>query len=574
MVRILIYIAIVFVLAFGFAWLADRPGALQVTWQGYDYEISLVIALAAILALFAVLLLLLWLFRAVVSAPRAVGGYFTARRRDRGYRALSRGMIAVGAGDRRVATRAADEAVGLLGEEPMTLLLSAQAAQLSGNGDAARTAFEKLADQRETRVLGLHGLFVEARRQGEQEAARHFAEEAVRTAPKIGWAGEALFEYQARGGDWLGALRTLGANADAKLVDKEAARRLRAVLLTAWALETEASEPDEARARAQEAHRLAPAFSEAAVVAGRLLSRSGDFRRAARVLETAWKDAPHPDIADTYLAVRPGDSVRDRLKRMRRLAELRPNHPEGAMALARAAIDAHDWKTAQTALDGLARSNPTERVCVLMAEIEGGEHGDEGRVRSWLARAINAPRDPTWVADGRTYQHWAPLSPVSGQLDAFEWKVVEDRSAEPRISEIDVALEQLTLPATMVMSETVAASEIEPEEVTPSQPPADVVEVEAAALAENAEAESESREPDDEKFEATAARPAEVPKDLTPSRASPVAPQVTTGEAETAAEKAEVPEEEVPMPRPPDDPGPEPSDEGQKPRRNLFGYSA
>jgi HemY protein len=72
-----------------------------------------------------------------------------------------------------------------------------------------------------------------------------------------------------------------------------------------------------------------------------------------------------------------------------------------------------------------------------MAEIEEGEHGDQGRVRSWLARALIAPRDPVWTADDQVFDRWAPVSPVSGRVGAFEWKVV----AEPRPPREAVELE-------------------------------------------------------------------------------------------------------------------------------------
>jgi HemY protein len=430
MVRVLFYVVLVFAIAAGFAWLAERPGALTFSWQGYEIETSLMVGAIAVAAVVAAITLFGAVIRAIVSTPRTIGNYLGTRRRDRGYRALSRGMIAVGAGDIKLARHAADESSVLLDDEPLTLLLTAQAAQLAGDATGARTAFEALAARPETRVLGLHGLFVEARRQGEEEAAEHFAEEANRTAPRIGWAGTALFEYQARAGDWLGALRTLAANTKAKIVDKPASQRLRAVLLTARAKEIEGSEPGEAQAAALEAHRLAPELTEAAIVAGRLLARAGDYRRAGRVLEATWKLEPHPEIADAYAATRSGDSVNDRLKRIRRLADMRTHHPEGAMAIARAAIDAHEWSAAREALEGMARSQPSERVCLLMAEIEEGEHGDEGRVRSWLGRAIHAPRDPLWVADGRAFPRWAPISPVSGRIDAFEWKVVSEPVAQ------------------------------------------------------------------------------------------------------------------------------------------------
>ena len=37
--------------------------------------------------------------------------------------------------------------------------------------------------------------------------------------------------------------------------------------------------------------------------------------------------------------------------------------------------------------------------------------------------AVNAPRDPAWTADGVVADRWAPISPVTGALDAFQWRV-------------------------------------------------------------------------------------------------------------------------------------------------------
>jgi len=509
MIRVLVYVALVFLLAAGFAWLAERPGDLTITWQGYEIRTSLMIAAAGVAALFGAIAVGGAIVRAAIRTPRAVGHFLGARRRDRGYRALSRGMIAVGAGDARAARRAAQESQSLLGKEPLVLLLSAQAAQIGGDRAAARTAFEALSEGADTKVLGLHGLFVEARRQGEHAAARHFAEEAARIAPQTGWAGSALFEYQSQAGDWMGALSTLAVNADARIVDKDRAKRLRAVLLTARAMELEAGHPDDARTLAVEAHRLAPDLAPAAVTAARLLTRNGEIGRATRLLEATWKASPHPGIAEAYAAVRPGDSVRDRLKRVRRLADLRANHPEGALAVARAAIDARDWQTARTALGGLTRAEPTERVCLLMAEVEEGEHGDQGRVRAWLRRALGARRDPVWTADGHVFDAWAPVSPISGRVDAFEWRAVAEQLPPPR------------------------AFDIEPEDRSGAAM--------VAALAEIGTAATVPKEP-------SPAAPASVAK---PAAANPAKAAAPSGGADSgAATKAQV---EQPSP---DDPGP------------------
>jgi HemY protein len=40
-----------------------------------------------------------------------------------------------------------------------------------------------------------------------------------------------------------------------------------------------------------------------------------------------------------------------------------------------------------------------------------------------MARAFTAARDPAWTADGFVSERWLPVSPVTGRLDAFQWKV-------------------------------------------------------------------------------------------------------------------------------------------------------
>jgi HemY protein len=59
---------------------------------------------------------------------------------------------------------------------------------------------------------------------------------------------------------------------------------------------------------------------------------------------------------------------------------------------------------------------------MLMAEIEHNEHGDSGRARAWTLRAVRALHDPVWTADGYVSDHWRPVSPVTGRLDAFQWQ--------------------------------------------------------------------------------------------------------------------------------------------------------
>ena len=172
---------------------------------------------------------------------------------------------------------------------------------------------------------------------------------------------------------------------------------------------------------AVEAVKLCPGLVPAATLAGRLLAEAGEPRKAGRVLEAAWRENPHPDLADAYADLVPGAAAQDRLARMRALARLAAGSPESALAVAQAALDANEFSEARAALAPL-QAPPTRRVATLMARLEEAEHGDTGRAREWMARALTAANDPAWTADGLVVETWLPVSPVTGRLDAFEWR--------------------------------------------------------------------------------------------------------------------------------------------------------
>jgi HemY protein len=378
------------------------------------------------LAAFAGLLLLLWsALRYLLSRPRAVRTHFRERRRRQGYDALTKGLLAIGVGDRSAAQRYANVARRALPNEPLTALLKAQAAQLKGDRASARRAFEAMLDRPETELLGLRGLFLEAKRGEDTAAARALAEEVVRRHPQLGWGVNALFDMQARAGDWEGALNTLAVARQHGNVESDVALRRRAVLLTAEARELEPTEPDKALALVTEALRLAPSLVPAAEIGGRILASKGEARLAGRLVARTWKLSPHPDLATVYAFAKPGESPRERLKRVKYLAGLTPGDIEGEIAISTAAIEAHEWQEAEAAISPYLQDRPPARICALMARIEAGE-GNKGREREWLARGLRAPRDRAWIADGYVSDRWLPVSPITGAVDAFQWKAPVD----------------------------------------------------------------------------------------------------------------------------------------------------
>jgi HemY protein len=366
-------------------------------------------------------MLLFSVLRGLWRTPARAADALRRRREARGQHAIMRGLIAVGSGDARSARQHAEDAKKIAPHEPLALLLAAQSAQLAGDRAGADQAFRAMAEHPHTRLLGLRGLFIEAQRDNDIQKAVQYAEEAARIAPALPWAGQAVLQLRCAAGDWEGALEVLERNRAAGSLDRQSHKRHRAVLLTARALELEDKDRDTSQALVHEAVKLAPDLVPAVALSARYHAEAGNLRKASRMLERAWQVTPHPDLAEAHAYLRFGDSARDRLARVQKLASLSPDHKESALALARAAIDAREFQVARRALRPYL-AQPSQRVALLMADLERAEASDEGRSREWTARAVYASRDPVWTADGFVSDRWLPFSPVTGRLDAFEWK--------------------------------------------------------------------------------------------------------------------------------------------------------
>jgi HemY protein len=564
MLRLIAFLIAIALIAAGLAWLADRPGDLAINWQGYQIETSVFRAIVLLVALVAVALLIWSILRNIWYSPAAVGSVLSKRRQKLGIDALSSGMIALGAGDKSAAMRAAIQARKSLPNEPLTHLLRAQAAQLTGDRTTARRIFEAMLGSPDTEQLGLRGLFLEAQRERETEAARHFAERAVALNPKLPWAVDALFDLQCREGDWPGALETIAVARKNGHLERPAADRRRAVLLTAQAQAAEEADPERALNLALEAHGLAPNLVPAAAIAGRLLASRGNTPRATKILQRTWSRSPHPDLSAAYAYARIGDSPRDRLDRVRQLAALSPNSLEGPIAVATAAIEARQFDEARAALEPLLASRMTQRVATLMARIEGEQFADKGRVREWLARAVNAPRDPAWTADGFVADRWMPVSPVSGALDAFQWRVPVEAVEK---SEADVLASKLEELVALGM----ARPDVDPDEEPAPVIPARTVEVKPEPKPVAAKEASQRVEPEKPEVEApkeATAKQGSVPNTAKSTGKPPAEPpaaapaeRIRPTEAKANASRGKKPEPAdariFTPPHAPDDPGPE-----------------
>jgi HemY protein len=545
MFRIILFLVLIALAAAGAAWVADQPGDVVISWGVWRASPSVPV-FVLVLGLTIVAVVFAWsLLRGLWGAPKRMRRRRHEKRQARGRQAITHGLLAIGQGDGHAARRHADIAKRLTADDPLALLLHAQSAQLDGDRAGAHRAFQAMAERGDTRLLGLRGLFIEAQRSDDPVAAVTIAEEALKLSPASTWASQAVLGFRCAQSDWTGALKILDNNFASGLIDRAAFRRQRGVLLTARALELETQDRDLSRDSVTEAIKLAPTLVPAAVLASRFQSEAHQTRRAMKIIETAWLAQPHPDLADAYAHVKLGDSARQRLVRVETLASKAPGHIEGALAIARAAIDAAEFTRAREALAPFT-TDSTQRVAMLMAEIERTEHGDSGRARAWTLRAVRALHDPVWTADGYVSDRWRPVSPVTGRIDAFQWQTPLAALPSDRASTIETEIlrETVLAPPPAVPKPVVPV----PTEVTPSAPAQD--------LAAEPEVPAQPEPVAD-----AAPEPAEAPPPL--PKPAPAPPPLFRDRSDiaSAAKPAVAIPAVIPIVRPPDDPGVDEADD-------------
>ncbi|MCK0097501.1 heme biosynthesis protein HemY [Yoonia sp. F2084L] len=432
LIKILAFVLVVTALTYGGTQLMEVDGGATIEVAGQEVTLS---TLEMVFA-FGALVVAVWLglkllklcvatFKFLNGDETAISRYFDRNRERKGYEALSEGMMALASGEGHLAMTKAARADKYLQQPQLTNLLTAQAAEMTGDRKTAEETYKKLLTDDKTRFVGVRGIMKQKLADGDTDTAMALAQKAFALKPKHEETQDILLRLQAEKSDWAGARATLGAKLKSGSLPRDVHKRRDAVLALSEARDILGDgKTIEAREAAIEANRLSPDLIPAAIMAARGYIGEGNARYATRVLTKAWTAQPHPDIAAAFAEIVPDETSEARLKRFRTLTKTTVDHPETKMLMAELHITAEDFPAAKRALGDLVEKDPTARNLTLMAAIERGEGADDSVVRGWLTKALTAPRGPQWICDNCQHIHatWEPTCTNCGSFDTLAWK--------------------------------------------------------------------------------------------------------------------------------------------------------
>lgn len=447
LIKIVAFIAVIAALALAAGFLAETGGGVRVTVADVEFSLGpLQTVIVGILLVVAIWLLLKFLsflgalIHFINGDETAISRYFDRNRERRGYEALAEGMTALASGEGRTAMAKAAKAEKYLGRPELTNLITAQAAEMTGDSAKATEVYKRLLEDDRTRFVGVRGIMKQKLEDGDTEVAMKLAERAFALKPAHGETGDILLRLQADQEDWQGARKTLAEKQRYGDLPRDVHKRRDAVLALSEAREIfRNGNTIEAREVAIEANRLSPDLVPAAVMAAQAYITEGKARYATRVLKKAWEAKQHPDLAAAFASIQPDEAPATRIKRFQTLTKISPGNPETKMLVAELQIGAEDYAAARTAIGELVETDPTARSLSILAAIERGEGSADSVVRGWLTKAVTASRGPQWVCGNcQTVQaSWAPVCSNCGGFDTLSWTVpAEGEVAMPASSEM------------------------------------------------------------------------------------------------------------------------------------------
>ncbi len=430
--KIVLLGAIVIAMTWGVSWIIQQGGEVPLEIRGREYRPSmLAILLAGLVGLFV-----FWLFIKLVEFglacvafimgdKNAISRFFGRRRAKRGMQALETSVLALAAGEGKIALQKAYRADKDLDSPAMTNLLIAQAARAQGKPKEAEAAYKKMLETNKAgRFIGIRGLMQDRQEAGDNETAAKLAQKALELQPKDASTVNALFDLQIETQDWQGARDTLAAKAKLEKMPAEVAKRREAVLAISEAksLDPEA-EGERYESLVAKAYRTAPNLVPAAVLAAKAQALAGNARQADSIIVKAWNANPHPDLAQAYADLAPNETAEQRLRRFKVLTKRQKKNDETRMLSAELLVASEDFPGARRAMGPLADEPKTSRQMAIMAAIENGEGADDTIVRAYLARAMQASRGEQWVCDSchEVHAEWGAVCSNCGHFDTMDW---------------------------------------------------------------------------------------------------------------------------------------------------------
>jgi HemY protein len=404
--------------------LADHPGHVVLRWQDYEMETTVVVLLCATLLTFAIGAGIFRTFIWVMGTPKRWVTNSSAKKQEQGLQALTEAFAAMALSDYSFARKQTERAQKLLSDSPLSLMFAAQLARMEGDEGKTRHYLEKMLENEQTKFVATRGLVETYRRRGDFRQAIEQAQRAYDMRPQDKWVATTLIDLLSRQYRWQEALRTAEKSYKKRIITNAEFQRIWCIIHYENGKKlAEAKEWHNAQTFLQTALKKQPGFVPAAVLLASTYHTENKPESGFRMLATAWKHSPHPDLASAVHQLFANDVASKRAKRIEKLVASQPEHIESLVALGDAALQAGELIKAKSLLTLAYSKEESVRICRMMAELCQRDPSLQHEASDWLIRAGAASSNPIWTCKNcaNTSAQWDSRCYSCGTFDSYEW---------------------------------------------------------------------------------------------------------------------------------------------------------
>ena len=433
MIRTVLTLAKIGVFLAAVIWVAEHPGTVEIDWLDYNLEFHIGFFLASLIVLLALGIIFFALIKGTLDLPKTLRRYKMMTGKDKGLKAFAIGLSAVAAGDGKSASYQSYRVKKYLNDEnPLSLLLEAQAARLHGDEAEASRIYIELMRDKNAGFMGIRGLLQSALDHGDYDGALELGHRALSDYPRQGWILNIVYDLELRARNWDNANKILYRTEKAGTITRERALSDRVAILLAQGLEYKKTGDNKSYMRnLQKAYKYDPCFLPTALWKADAHLENNKYKAAINTIEKSWKCSPHPELTNLWAkAYRPpkNNDVMARVRWFDKLLKLDPQSVEGLHAMANVMTQEGLWGDARRHLERAEAIRPNVHLYKLWAQLEERATGSQMAVNAWLEQAADAPREPVWICSetGRVYEEWMPMSD-QGLFNTIIWDFPQGR---------------------------------------------------------------------------------------------------------------------------------------------------
>ena len=404
------------------AFIANQEGNSQIVWVGWKMEIPTSILFGSFLLLIIIILWLHNLWKLIINLPTNISKLVKENRQKTGYNALAYGLAASSAGDIESTQKYAAQAQRLLDNKDLTEMLSAHAAHLSGDKNAAFKYFNNLANRSSTKFHGQLGLMRLAIENNDHDEALIRARAANSIQPRNPKLNSLLVMMEAKKEHFEEAIEVLQKGRRIGSIEEEKAQNLAAALHTKIGMKKlEENQLSEAEKSFALALREKTDFIPAVISLSKIFIGKDNQRKALSLLSKVWKIKPHPEIAQTLKLIWKNERASVNIANLINLTEDNANS-QARLIIADEAISAGLKGEANDQLSKISTEQHNKTYHQLMSKL-ADQSNDKTKSNQELEKALEANPSQAWVCSscGFSYDFWSIKCSNCDNIGSIEW---------------------------------------------------------------------------------------------------------------------------------------------------------